>query len=292
MALVYVGHGEPAAVEDGDIPITFPDGSPFGPHAVELGVPPANQYTEWAAAYEEIATALAYIFGDLNGNGIDHEVALVPTGDVPGFFNWPAFHASLYEHYALCNHYSPHNDLLGGHVESLRVRVRGAQLAVSPGATVKLEGARRVGARSLTLAGTCDPNVIANLDLIEEAVRARVRDMASGLPRAEELVLLFRRYGLDAVGGDRQTSGPLPAEVGLVIEAVAPTRELADTAVSLARSTALHQGFPGRKTTAGNLAFPFSPSDLSGGDVYEFALYHLLDTEGLPELFPVSLTEL
>ena len=30
-----------------------------------------------------------------------------------------------------------------------------------------------------------------------------------------------------------------------------------------------------------NLAFPFSPSDFSGGEVYEFALYHLLDTEGV-----------
>ena len=93
VAVMFIGHGEPATAEDGDIPITFPDGSPFGPHAVELGVPADQQYTEWAAAYEEIATAMAYIFGDINGNGIEHEVALVPDGDVPGFFNWPAFHA-------------------------------------------------------------------------------------------------------------------------------------------------------------------------------------------------------
>lgn len=172
------------------------------------------------------------------------------------------------------------------------VRSSGARLVPSSRPTVKIEGARRVGCRSLTLAGTCDPNVIASLDLVEEAVRTKVREMTAGHPQAGELVLLFRRYGLDAVGLARQASEARPAEVGLVIEAVAPTRELADTAVSLARSTALHQGFPGRKTTAGNLAFPFSPSDLNGGDVYEFAVYHLLDTGGLPELFPVSLSEL
>ena len=77
----------------------------------------------------------------------------------------------------------------------------------------------------------------------------------------------------------------------MVIEALAPPQDLADTAVSLARSTALHQGFPGRKTTAGNLAFPFSPSDLHGGDVYEFAVYHLMDVASMDSLFPVHVED-
>lgn len=76
-----------------------------------------------------------------------------------------------------------------------------------------------------------------------------------------------------------------------MIEAVAPTQALADTAVSLARSTALHQGFPGRKTTAGNFAFPFSPSDLHAGDVYEFAVYHLLEIDAAETLFPVEIED-
>lgn len=177
-------------------------------------------------------------------------------------------------------------------VDEHTIRVRGTRLQPPSRATVKVEGARCVGHRCLTLAGICDPAVIANLALIETEVRAKVREMTAAVSRADELVLLFRRYGLDAVRNDARTSTNRPSEVGLVIEAVAPTRQLAETAVSLARSTALHQGFPGRKTTAGNLAFPFSPSDLDGGDVYEFAVYHLLDTEDMPNLFPVALEEL
>ncbi len=61
--------------------------------------------------------------------------------------------------------------------------------------------------------------------------------------------------------------------------------------LSLARSTALHQHFPGRKTTAGNLAFPFSPSDFRGGAVYEFAVYHLMEPAPSDTLFPVSFQE-
>jgi sirohydrochlorin ferrochelatase len=122
-AVLFVGHGEPSTATDGDIPITFPDGEPFGPHAASLGVPESAQYTEWAAAYEEIATAMSYIFGDINGNGILHEVAIYPDGDVPDFFVWPAFHGTVYQQYQACNYYSPHNDSIREHVESLDIEV-------------------------------------------------------------------------------------------------------------------------------------------------------------------------
>jgi hypothetical protein len=61
--------------------------------------------------------------------------------------------------------------------------------------------------------------------------------------------------------------------------------------LKLARSTALHQHYDGRKTTAGNLAFPFSPSDFRAGPVYEFAVYHLMQVPDLDTLFPVEFTE-
>jgi len=130
VALMFVGHGEPAMVEDGDIPIVYPDGAPFGPHGEDLGVPEAYQHTEWAAAYEEIATALSYIFGDINQNGIVHEAAVFPDGDVPDFFTWEAFHASIYNNYYQCGNYSPHNDSIRGHINSLNIKVPGVQVDV------------------------------------------------------------------------------------------------------------------------------------------------------------------
>ena len=92
----------------------------------------------------------------------------------------------------------------------------------------------------------------------------------SGTLAPEAYTLRFLRYGMDGVsGGCEPVPTPLPREVGLVIEAVAPTQELADTVIGLARSSALHQAFPNRKATAGNSAFPFSPSDFQGDtDVY------------------------
>jgi protoheme ferro-lyase len=125
IAVLYVGHGEPTVFEDGDIPISFPDGSEFGPHGAELGVPVEFQHTEWAAAYEEIATAMTYILVDVNGNGIKHEMAIAPVGDVPPFFTWPAFYADIQQRYQAFENYSPHNDSIRDHVESLDLRVDG-----------------------------------------------------------------------------------------------------------------------------------------------------------------------
>jgi hypothetical protein len=171
------------------------------------------------------------------------------------------------------------------------VRVSGTRLIPPERARVKIEGSRRIGCRSLTIAGTCDPLVIENLDAIECAVREKVRDMTADFADAGHLQLRFLRYGLDALSAPVASGRHLPSEVGLVIEAVAPSRELADSAVSLARSTALHQGFSGRKTTAGNFAFPFSPSDVRAGDVYEFAVYHLMSVDDVDALFPVTIED-
>ena len=133
-----------------------------------------------------------------------------------------------------------------------------------------------LGYRAITIAGMRDPVGIKYLAEIEKGVRKSVAQSADFV-KENEYSLRFLRYGLDAVTGANEAVDVIPREVGLVIEAVAPTQDQADALIALARSKALHQGFPDRKATAGNLAFPFSPSDFSGGAVYEFALYHLTD---------------
>ena len=144
------------------------------------------------------------------------------------------------------------------------------------------------GFRAITIAGLRDKAAIAHLADIEAGVRRSVAESANFVKEGE-YALRFLRYGVDAVTGQNEINTVPPCEVGLVIEAVAPTQEQADALIGLARSKALHQSFPERKATAGNLAFPFSPSDFSGGAVYEFALYHLTD---LPLKFTVTELEI
>lgn len=169
------------------------------------------------------------------------------------------------------------------------VTVRGSKFIPSERNSVKLEGARRVGYRTVCVAGARDPIFIQEIDTIIDGVRERVEDNFRG--QNIDYHLRFMVYGKNGVMGDLE---PTPTtehahELGIVIEAVAPTQKEADTICSFARSTMLHFGYPGRKATAGNLALPYSPSDFHAGEVYVWSIYHLLDmADADPNtLFPI-----
>ena len=83
----------------------------------------------------------------------------------------------------------------------------------------------------------------------------------------------------------------IPHEIGLMFEVIAPTQELANAICATVRSSYLHFGYEGRKSTAGNLAFPFAPSDVPFGAVYAFSVYHLLGVEDGRALFPIEAVE-
>jgi hypothetical protein len=53
----------------------------------------------------------------------------------------------------------------------------------------------------------------------------------------------------------------------------------------------LHYGYPGRLSTAGNVAFPFTPPEVSLGPAYRFSVYHLLRVDDADALFPVEVEE-
>ncbi|MDR0378029.1 MAG: DUF1446 domain-containing protein [Spirochaetaceae bacterium] len=151
--------------------------------------------------------------------------------------------------------------------------------------TVKLEGAKPAGFRTISIAGCRDPVMISKIDAIINGVEERVADNFRG--KLENYRLRFNIYGRDGVMAnlepDASTAGA--HELGIVIEAVAPSQEQADTICSFARSTMLHYGYEGRRSTAGNLAFPYSPSDFRAGEVYVFSVYHLLTVEDPAGLF-------
>ena len=162
------------------------------------------------------------------------------------------------------------------------VYVTGSRFEATP-YQLKLEGARRVGYRCITIAGTRDPIMIAGIDGILEKVKAQAM---RNLSVAEESIRLnFHLYGKNAVMGKQEPSQQTPYELGILLDIVAPTQDMANSVCSLVRSTLLHYGYENRVATAGNLAFPFSPSDIPTGEVFEFSIYHLMDVENLDFAF-------
>jgi len=168
-----------------------------------------------------------------------------------------------------------------------RVRVSGTRFIPAVPYTIKLEGVKHSGFRSISIAGIRDPILIGQIDSVLESVKAQAMDMAG-----PESQILFHVFGKDGVMGELEPEkSPTSHELGLVIEAVAPSQVKADAACSIIRSTLLHYGYPNRISTAGNLAFPYSPSDISCGEVYEFNIYHLMETDDPAVFFPMEIVE-
>jgi hypothetical protein len=171
------------------------------------------------------------------------------------------------------------------------VRVSGSRYIPDTEYRIKLEGAKRVGYRTICIAGIRDPGTIRRIDEITGEAKKRVAERFS--EHGDSYKLIFHNYGRDGVMGDLEVNRrSRPHELGIVIEAVASTQELATGICTLAHTIILHYGFPGRLSTAGNLAFPFSPLDIPVGPVYEFNIYHLVKEDDPCRLFPMEIIDI
>lgn len=172
------------------------------------------------------------------------------------------------------------------------VRVSGSKFVEAPKYTIKLEGARCIGYRTVSVAGARDPIMIEKIDEIIQGVKERVADNFKA--KNWKYYLNFNIYGRDGVMAGLEPNPTTEGvhELGVVIEAVADTQAQADTICASARSTMLHYGYEGRRATAGNLAFPYSPSDFHAGEVYNFSIYHVIDVEDPAKPFPIDYIEL
>jgi hypothetical protein len=170
------------------------------------------------------------------------------------------------------------------------VKVSGSRYVPDPVYRIKLEGSKRTGYRTICVAGVRDPGTISRIDeLIAEAKREAAEKFRE---HSDSYRLIFHVYGRDGVMGALEpSSGAGAHELGVVIEAVASTQELATGICATAHTIMLHYGFPGRVSTAGNLAFPFSPLNIPAGPVYEFNIYHLVEEDDPLALFPMDVIE-
>lgn len=176
-------------------------------------------------------------------------------------------------------------------LDARRTRVRGAEWEPAGTITVKLEGAARVGYRALLLAGAADPSFIARHETILTGVKAVVRDLVCE-DAPEDYRLSFRLYGLDGVRDWREPPAHLPREIFVMGECIAPTAERAEEVIRTTKQYLLHHGYEGRLSTAGNLAFPFTPPEISVGAAYRFNVFHLMEVEDMAGLFPVHVEAL
>ena len=182
------------------------------------------------------------------------------------------------------------NDIEFEPIDHHRVRARGARWEPAAQLSVKLEGATYVGERGILVAGACDPNFIAAIDDITPSLEKTVRELLDGTVR-EDFQLNFRIYGRDGVSLWPTPPASPPHEVFIMGECIAKTAAETKAILTTCKQYFLHYGFPGRISTAGNLAFPFTPPEILTGPAYRFSVYHVMQVDELASLFPVTVEE-
>jgi len=157
--------------------------------------------------------------------------------------------------------------------------------------TIKLEGAKKVGYRTIFIAGVRDPIMVSQMENVLALVRENVKALFSQIPESDYR-LLFHIYGKNGVLEDLEyVKDAKPFELGIVAEVVARTQETADSICAQAGHAIMHIDYPGCKANAGNVAVLYSPESISVGEVFEFNIYHLLEVDSPTELFPISIEE-
>jgi hypothetical protein len=168
------------------------------------------------------------------------------------------------------------------------VRITGSRFISAARYTVKLEGAALAGYRSVVVAGIRDPLLLRQLDPFLATLRTVVeRKIANSLGLGPEAYTLqFRIYGRDgAMGALEPTPTVEGHEVGLVIDVVAETQELAADILPLVWHTGLHHPIAEYQGLISNFAFPFSPPGMDAGPVYRFCINHVWELKDPCEPF-------
>lgn len=179
--------------------------------------------------------------------------------------------------------------------DSRTVKVSGSKFVPESPYTVKLEGAQKIGCRTIALAGIRDPFLIKSIEsVLAKSKQYVIQSLEkSGFQHGRDYTLLFKIYGKNAVMGDLEPiKNATPHEIGLVVEVVASTMELAEEICHYTvTGTLAFANYEGKVATAGNLAYPYSPKTIETGDVYRLSVHHLMEIED-PLMFPITMTEI
>src|SRR5438270_10442903 len=181
---------------------------------------------------------------------------------------------------------------LGGHIDMRHcryeqydertVRIIGPRYVAADELRVKLEGSGKIGERHVGIVGVRDPYTIEHIDDVIAWARAQAKEQLG--PGGWELH--FTVYGRNAILGELEPLKASPAhELGIVVQAIAPSRELAEEACMIGTRQMFYARLPEVKGTAGGIAFlldevmPASPA-------YRWTITHTLRLDDPLELFP------
>jgi len=185
-----------------------------------------------------------------------------------------------------------HLDVTAAQYEALdprRVRVTGSQWVPSDRYRVKLEGARLAGYQTVSLVLVREPRYVANIRAwcsdIHRKCTAKARASVAG-----QFDLELRVIGLDATLGELDSHAQTGSEVGVMGIVTAETQAIAQEVAKILNPYLLHHALTEQEEMP-TFAFPFSPTEMSRGAIYEFCLNHVLELDNPMDAFDLTTVE-
>jgi hypothetical protein len=174
------------------------------------------------------------------------------------------------------------NVLYAAH-DSRSVRISGASFNPASIYTVKLEGVEPAGYQSIAMGSYNDRVLLEELPAWLERTRAEIDTKVARVfgASAKEAKLTIRTYGAGN-GSDLFGLQPLSipkADAFFLIDAVAPTQEMATSVATVAWHTLIHfppSGWRGGFVTA---AWPFNPPVIERGLMHRFNVNHVIEVD-------------
>ncbi len=175
-------------------------------------------------------------------------------------------------------------------LDERQVRVEGSVWVPAETYRVKLEGARKVGYQTVTLALIRDDRYVQNIRAwcadIHEKCTAKVAERLGG---AFDLEL--RVIGLDATLGPLDPAPLSGSEVGVMGICTAPTEAQSVEVAKMLNPYLLHHPLDPQEEMP-TFAFPFSPPEMRRGAVYAFCLNHVLELANPMDAFELVVEEI
>jgi hypothetical protein len=165
-------------------------------------------------------------------------------------------------------------------------RVTGPRFVPAQRIRVKLEGAARVGERYVGIAGVRDPYTVAHIDAVIAWARQQVEERfgTSGYE------LHYTVYGRNGVMGALEPVRAPAHELGIVVQGIAPTKEMAEEVCMTGTRQLFYARLPDVKGTAGSVAFVLDEV-MPASAAYRWSVNHTVAVDHPLELFPVHMTE-
>jgi hypothetical protein len=156
--------------------------------------------------------------------------------------------------------------------------------------SVKIEGARLAGYSTIVIGAIRDPLIIRQLDSWLDRLDGNLRErLRSTIGEGSRFQIVVRVYGRDGVMGDLEPHPTVEGhEVTLLWDVISDSQELSHSIAASLSHMAVHNPIPQWHGLISAVAFPFAPSEVDRGPVYEFHLNHVVFPDSPTSLFPIE----